>query len=179
MKNPYLEKLQKNYHLFFSGSVNIVHQKTSKFYGRLFQYKGCLVGARFLFLKGRGAVNKILSDFTISPEKYELVNEPELLDKNCFEFNYTFNELLVLIRNLHQEVLQSRSIRPCLKNQITVNKLSNTSSNISLDKTEFQVLCSIIEHQYLDKIYRLSALYEPEITFALHSLKNKGLINLP
>lgn len=171
-----IKLLSENFSFLFSGRVNILSKVSKQYLGAIIQSDGKIVNAKYLNLSGRKALASILMELKTSKD-FSFVSEPEVVTPCDHIFEMTENQFLKFKNDYFEQFEELNKLRPRNDLRIDINP-QNFNFLIGINKSEFDVLCDIIDHGVVEKIYYNSDLLDFDITTALISLRKKGLLRV-
>lgn len=168
--------LSENFSFLFSGRVNILSKVNKQYLGAIIQSDGKIVNAKYLNLAGRKALASILMELKTS-KAFSFVSEPEVVNSTDHVFEMTEGQFLRFKNDYFEQFDELNKLRPRNNLKLDINS-EKFNFSMSITKSEFDVLCGIIDYNIVQEIYKHSDLLDFDITTALISLRKKGLLRV-
>lgn len=168
--------LSENYSFHFSGRVNVLAKVSKQYLGAIVQYEGRIVNARYLNLSGKKALASIIMEVK-GNKVFSFVSEPEVIQPTDHVFDMSEGQFLKFKNDYFEQYDELNKLRPSNNLRLSINN-DNFNFMASLSKSEFDVLCGIIDYSVVKEVYQRSELLDFDITTALISLRKKGILRV-
>lgn len=167
--------IKKQSILGFTGKINLLGIRSGQFFGEIHQKNGTIVQVYFENQTGEAALIKIIACQFHLKNKLKYIVEAETIPDKSSNLNYSYNDFLILIKNLYLRYEQNKKLKPPEYLYISINRKKNIS--ITDNNSNESVIIKIIsDHTQVSDIYKKSPLYEFETTEALITLRRKSAI---
>ena len=112
-----------------------------------------------------------------SRKVFSFVSEPDLVLSSDHVFEMSESQFLKFKNDYFEQFDELSKLRPNDNLKLVVDN-HNFSFSSTLNKSEFDVLCSIVEYSVVKDIYENCDLLDFDITTALISLRKKGVLKV-
>lgn len=172
--NDLLKNLKTKIDTNFTGRINILDLVTSQLLGSIDLNKGKINNCFFKDRKGYGAL--LACSLSFDKNLLKLVSEPEQVFRTTLLESKT-QDIFDKLYSAYKYYESIKGLRPPdnLKLQIVADSLMNTSS---LQKHEYDVLCTISDYSKISDIYGNCELFDFEITMALVRLRENKILKV-
>lgn len=158
----------------FTGKVNILNPVDSRLLGAILMMDGEVVDASFGGLSGLKAfLNASVAAFE-DGRAYKYIVEPELV-QGPRKIHYPSTVLRRKVAELVALYKANKGLQPPEHMKLLINpQFVEEGSEVSAE--EFQLMCTMADHNRVKDIYKNCELLDYQITNALVSLRKKGAI---
>jgi hypothetical protein len=176
MNQTFLNTLEDQIAVGFTGRINILDRSTKQYLGQVLLLEGSILHLEFQKLKGEKAF------YTIYLKEYEnatfsYVVEPELVDGVERSVHFPYSNLKQRLQKIVEDYEVGKQQKPPGNLKVLINpEFIKTGEPVT--NQEFELLATISDYNMISDIYKNVDLLDYEVTMALVSLRKKGALKV-
>ena len=172
-----LEIIEEQALFGFTGRINIAAKNNGQHIGQISQKDGVVVNANFESKSGQKALFQALATVHQSPDQFNMIVEPEVVDDSVVQFNFPFEKIYVEFGKLRAKYTEALKYRPPQHVRLAVNAdFIQNGEDVSAE--EFELLKLMTIYSKVSEIYLKSSLSDWELTALLITLRKKKAIKV-
>lgn len=161
----------------FTGKINILRTENKEFVGSLFLMDGQVINAHFGEMPPLKAVFELTLAYQNDVDSFDLVVEPERLDKSVKKLSYPYLTLKRLLEEQYLSYRKSSESRPPDHLKLLI-KPEFIKGGGEVTPKEYSLLAVISDNNLVKDIYEQSELFDHEITELLVNLRKKDALKV-
>jgi hypothetical protein len=169
----FLDFIDEQCLLGFTGKINILSAESAQFHGAIYLLSGIMVNAYFEGGKGTRALTNMVVSIQENEEKYKFISEPEIIEKSEVSFHVIFQDFKDNIFQKASQIQASQKHRPPENLKILLKEEFLVTGD-EITRQEFTVMNTVSDFSKISDIYKNSTLSDSETTDALVLLRKKG-----
>ena len=173
----FLNFLEKQRVIDFTGRINILEDKTSKHLGWVLMKDGIIVDSKYQEQLAETALYSILIDDLDEKTIIDFVSEPEIIAENIGIMHITVDELHDRFSRFVRTYLESRKLRPPDHIKLVIRP-QFIESGFPVEKNEFEILKCLTDYSKVGDLYEQSNIPSFEVTNGLVSLRKKNALTV-
>ncbi len=173
----FLNFLEKQRVIDFTGRVNVLESNSSKHLGWVLMKDGIIVDCKYLDHLAETGLYSILIDDLDEKKSIEFISEPEIIAENIGIIHITVEELHERFSRFIRTYLESRKLRPPDHIKLLI-KPTFIETGFPVEKSEFELLKCLTDHSKVEELYQFSNIPPFEVTNGLVSLRKKNALTV-
>lgn len=173
----FLEVLEEQCLIGFTGRVNIIKSSNKQFLGMVSILDGLIIRCEYKKLTGKKTLFNVLIENLSQSEEQKFIVEPEIIEAESTDFKLDIHKFKHESRERYERYLKSIKLTPPKDLRLIINS-DFINSGDKLTDSEFDVLKIISDYNKVADIYDMAPLYTYEVTEALVSLRQKKAIKV-